>query len=756
MQLSGDAGLEVRVPVKAGPRVVGVSFVREHVGAGRAAATAAARPRASRTTNSTWTTPTVGAVQIGGPYDASGPAADTPSQRRSFVCQPQARRATSRLRDDDPVAHGRLAYRRPVTKRDVRCADEFFDDGRRDGGSFDAGIQFALERMLVDPDFLLRVHRDPARTREGRTARQRSAFVPAERPRARVAAVVLPVEQHPGRPAARPGRARTADEAGGARDRKCGACWPTRAPSTRSSTDFAAQWLNLRRVDDVVVDPDVLSRITTTSLLRGVPDARPSCSSAARSREDRSVLGPAERRLHVRERTARAALRHPGRLRQPLPPRHAPRPNQRGGLLAQGALLATTSYPDRTSPVLRGKWLLEQHLRRRRSAAAAGREHRTSRTKPGAKPPTDSRAARAAPHATRACNSCHCGDRSARLRARELRRDRRMANRSTRRQAGGLRSGEHRRRRQRSTGCPDCARCCWRPEAVPAHGHREADGLRARPPAGVLRSTAVRQIVRDAGGQRLPLVLDRARDREEPGVPDGAPAPVAKAERSKETGDLMAFVPIERRCSRRTVLRGFGATLALPFLDAMLPAFSVRARAAKPVHRFQTFYVPNGMAMEYWTPKGEGRDFELSPILEPLAAYQRPDARAVGAQGELELHPRRRVGIVPHGHAARRRNEIEIIADISMDQMLARHFAKETQVALARALDGRAGQRRRLHRQPELRLHAHALVAERDAAAADGVEPARRCSRSCSATAAARTRRRARRGCSSTRASSTR
>ena len=74
---------------------------------------------------------------------------------------------------------------------------------------------------------------------------------------------------------------------------------------------------------------------------------------------------------------------------------------------------------------------------------------------------------------------------------------------------------------------------------------------------------------------------------------------------------------------RRTVLRGLGAAVALPFLDAMLPAASLRARAAAaPVRRFQTFYVPNGMAMEYWTPKGEGSAFELSPILEPLAPFR--------------------------------------------------------------------------------------------------------------------------------------
>ena len=74
---------------------------------------------------------------------------------------------------------------------------------------------------------------------------------------------------------------------------------------------------------------------------------------------------------------------------------------------------------------------------------------------------------------------------------------------------------------------------------------------------------------------------------------------------------------------RRTVLRGLGATMALPFLEAMLPALSLRARAAgKPAHRFQAFYVPNGMAMQHWTPKGEGSAFELSPILEPLAPFR--------------------------------------------------------------------------------------------------------------------------------------
>src|SRR5689334_13608455 len=74
---------------------------------------------------------------------------------------------------------------------------------------------------------------------------------------------------------------------------------------------------------------------------------------------------------------------------------------------------------------------------------------------------------------------------------------------------------------------------------------------------------------------------------------------------------------------RRTVLRGMGATIALPFLDAMLEPFSLRAAAPdKAVNRFLAFYTPNGMAMEYWSPKTEGANFELTPILEPLAPFR--------------------------------------------------------------------------------------------------------------------------------------
>jgi mono/diheme cytochrome c family protein len=160
MQLTGDAGLEVRVPVQAGSRVVGVSFVRE-LWEPEGLPQPVQRGRVIANDQVYMDYANVGSVQIGGPYQASRAAKDTPSRRAIFVCQPQGKEeracaATilSRM--------ARLAYRRPATKTDTDTLLGFFEQGRKDGGSFDSGVQFALERMLVDPDFLLRVYRDPA------------------------------------------------------------------------------------------------------------------------------------------------------------------------------------------------------------------------------------------------------------------------------------------------------------------------------------------------------------------------------------------------------------------------------------------------------------------------------------------------------------------------------------------------------------------------------------------------------------------
>ena len=143
----------------------------------------------------------------------------------------------------------------------------------------------------------------------------------------------------------------------------------------------------------------------------------------------------------------------------------------------------------------------------------------------------------------------------------------------------------------------------------------------------------------------------------------------------------MSFVT-SKSLPRRTILRGLGATLTLPLLDAMVPAFAPAARAAgKPAHRFLTFYVPNGMAMEHWTPKGEGAAFELSPILEPLAPFRDQVLVLSGLKANWNYIHAGASGSFLTGTTRGGRNEVEIIADVSMDQLLARQFAKDTQVA---------------------------------------------------------------------------
>jgi hypothetical protein len=131
---------------------------------------------------------------------------------------------------------------------------------------------------------------------------------------------------------------------------------------------------------------------------------------------------------------------------------------------------------------------------------------------------------------------------------------------------------------------------------------------------------------------------------------------------------------------RRTVLRGVGAAVALPFLEAMLPPFGLRGNAAKPIHRFQTFYVPNGMAMPYWQVKGEGSAFELSPILEPLTPFRNQMLVLSGIGASWNYIHAGASGAFLTGTTRGGRNEVEIIADVSMDQVLAKHFAGETQV----------------------------------------------------------------------------
>jgi Protein of unknown function (DUF1552) len=151
------------------------------------------------------------------------------------------------------------------------------------------------------------------------------------------------------------------------------------------------------------------------------------------------------------------------------------------------------------------------------------------------------------------------------------------------------------------------------------------------------------------------------------------------------------MISTKKHMSRRAVLRGLGATIALPLLDGMVPAFAaMRQTAAKPVRRFAAFYLPNGMSMASWTPSGEGTAFEFSPILEPLAPFRdrlvvvsgmcnkEADPRPGEGDGD---HSRAQAGFLTGAHAKKTGSGADIEAGISMDQIAAREFGKETQLA---------------------------------------------------------------------------
>ena len=350
MQVTGDAGLEVRLSVDAGPHVVGVSFVRE-LWEPEGLPQPLQRGRVIGNDQVYMDYANVGSVEIAGPFAIAGAVANTPSREAVFVCEPAA------LSDERACAAAilermaRQAYRRPVQEGDVRTLMEFFDAGRIEGGSFDSGIQFALERMLVDPDFLLRVYRDPAAAADGRyrlsdleLASRLSFFLWSTIPDERL--LTLAAE----------GRLSEA----GVLDAEVRRMLADPRAVRALVGDFASQWLNLRRVPEVVVDPGVYPHYDL-SLLEGFR-TETELFVASTIVEDRSVreLIDADYTF-VNERLARQ-YGIPGIYGSHFRRVNLRAREQRGGLLAHGALLATTSYPDRTSPVLRGKWLMDNIL----------------------------------------------------------------------------------------------------------------------------------------------------------------------------------------------------------------------------------------------------------------------------------------------------------------------------------------------------------------------------------------------------------
>lgn len=344
---TADAGLEVRIPVKAGEHEVGVSFAKrlwEPEGV--------LQPRQigfARTTNENYRgNPSVEFVKIGGPYGATSPG-DSPSRKKILVCKPKT------VADEEPCAKKILstlatrAYRRPLTNEDVNTVLGFYRSGRAER-DFDTGIQRGLERILAAPSFLFRVESAPAKTKAGMPyklsdldlASRLSFFLWSSIPDDEL--LNLAIQGRLKEPAVLKQQIQRM-----LRD----------ARSQALVDGFANRWLGLSKLASLNPDTDLYREFDEN--LRDAMLKETQLFLADQLREDRSVreLVTADYTF-VNERLAR----HYG-----IPNIYGPRFRRmnftdgvRGGLLGQASLLAVTSYPNRTSVTVRGRWLLANLL----------------------------------------------------------------------------------------------------------------------------------------------------------------------------------------------------------------------------------------------------------------------------------------------------------------------------------------------------------------------------------------------------------
>src|SRR5688572_27527546 len=348
-----DAHLKFRMQVKAGPHDVGVTFIKEPT----LLIETERQPFIARFNmhRHPRTAPAVYQVTINGPFDARGPG-DTPSRRLIFG--PLAALQVKPANDTQSAelilsALMRRAYRRPIAPADLRKPIDFFREGSAEGGGFEAGIENALTAVLVSPQFLFRVEADPPgiagatpyRISDLELASRLSFFLWSSLPDdALLDAAVRGDLRQPQRLEEHV-RRMLADER-----------------SQSLVTNFASQWLHLRNLESATPD------------LRRFPNFDDNLRQAFRQetelffesilREDRSIMDLlGADYTFVNERLAKHyGIPHiyGSHFRKVTFPDDPDR--QRGGLLRHGSILTVTSYATRTSPVIRGKWILDNLL----------------------------------------------------------------------------------------------------------------------------------------------------------------------------------------------------------------------------------------------------------------------------------------------------------------------------------------------------------------------------------------------------------
>jgi len=338
---AADDGLEVRAAVKAGQHLLAVTFLKD---------TVKAEGILDTTTNQAFFEG-VGSVSIAGPYATKGPG-DTLSRRKIFICRPSGPKDEEACATKIITTVARRAYRRPIHADEIPTLLMPYKAAldKRAKGSFEDGIRMAIQRILVSPNFLFRVESDPPGIASGTAyhindielASRLSLFlwssIPddelllvAERRKLKEPAVL---EQQVKRMLADP-RANTL------------------------VSNFINQWLYLRNMETVLPDPAAFPGFDEN--LRNALARETDLFFQSMLREDRSILDMLRADYSfLNERLGRhygITGIHGSQFR-----RVTLTDETRKGLLGKGSILTVTSYPNRTSPTLRGKWLLENLL----------------------------------------------------------------------------------------------------------------------------------------------------------------------------------------------------------------------------------------------------------------------------------------------------------------------------------------------------------------------------------------------------------
>jgi mono/diheme cytochrome c family protein len=347
-----DARLQVRVSAKAGPRQIGAAFLQKASSEGGNRLQSFLRTTLIATDH--LGLPHVESVTITGPFDARGPG-DTPSRRRIFTCVPE--RASDELRCARTIittlAH--RGFRRQPTTAEVDRLVDFYRRGRQ-GQSFDHGIEMAIRGILASPKFLVRVEQEPLGSAQGGPLTAGSVYRISDIELASRLSFFLwssiPDDE-----------LLKAAEAGKLSDRATLHAQVRRMLADRRAdalvSNFAGQWLYLRNVR--TAEPDKNAFPDFDDNLRQSFQRETELFVNSIMREDHDVLDLLTADYtFVNERLARH-YRIPGVYGSQFR-RVSIADDARRGLLGQGSILMVTSHADRTSPVVRGKWILDNLL----------------------------------------------------------------------------------------------------------------------------------------------------------------------------------------------------------------------------------------------------------------------------------------------------------------------------------------------------------------------------------------------------------